>query len=250
MAPLLVLGVAFLAQACARDRRDAAADTTTPALAPEADRYRSTVSEGVGIALDIVLDNSGSMDDKVKGDARSKGEEARRAILAMLDATDRAIAANPDLPVKIALHTFSSKVDEVLPMQPYNRTLIRAALNSIPEPKGGTAIGYGLDAAREALYKSGMFRKNILVVTDGRNTTGPRPERIAREIFSRSGGEVHIYVVAFDTDPGRFAFVRGVRGTLVPAANAHGLQVALDTLYRGHVLAEAMPGSTAVPAVP
>jgi Mg-chelatase subunit ChlD len=247
---LLVLGVVFMSKACTRDRREASADTTVPAFAPESERYRPTMSEGVGIALDIVLDNSGSMDDKAQGDTRSKSDEARRAILAMLDATDRAIAANPDVPVKIALHTFSKGVTEVLPMQPYDRAAVRAALNSIPEPKGGTAIGYGLDAAREALYTSGMFRKNILVVTDGRNTDGPRPERIAREIYSRSGGEVHIYVVAFDTDPKRFGFVRGVRGTVVPAANARGLQVALDTLYRGHVLAEAMPGSAAAPIAP
>ena len=173
---MLVLAAVFMSKACTGGRREAVSDTTTPALASEAERYRSTVSEGVGIALDIVLDNSGSMGDTVKGDVRSKSDEARRSILAMLDATDRAIAANPDVPVRIALHAFASKVDEVLPMQPYDRSMVRAALNSIPEPKGGTAIGAGLDAAREALYKSGMFRKNI--------QSSPRPTR--RDCTSRS----------------------------------------------------------------
>ena len=239
-----------MSKACTGGRGNASADTTAPAFASDSERYRSTVSEGVGIALDIVLDNSGSMDKEAKGDSRSKSEEARRSILAMLDATDRALAANPEMPVKIALHSFASKVTEVLPMQPYDREKVRAALNSIPEPKGGTAIGAGLNAAREALYTSGMFRKNIMVVTDGRNTSGPSPERIAREIFSRSGGEVRIYFVAFDTDPKRFAFLRAVRGTVVPARNAADLHIALDSLYQGHVLAESMPANNAIPSRP
>ena len=248
LALLGAIGVAYLSRGRPSSRDSADGNIAAPAIAADADRYQPAVAEGLGIALDIVLDNSGSMGDTVRGDVRSKGDAARRAILAMLDATDHAAATHPDVPVKIALHSFATTVTEVLPMQPYNRATVRRALNSIPEPHGGTAIGSALDEARAALYRSGMFRKNILVVTDGRNTNGPSPAHVAREIFSRSGGEVHIYFVAFDIDAKRFAFLHSVRGTVVPAANAEGLRIALDSLYQGHVLAESVPATTPLPA--
>jgi hypothetical protein len=202
--------------------------------------YRSEVQEGLGVALDIVLDNSGSMRDKAKGDDRPKNIVAREAIERMLDATDSAIAKRPDFPVLIAVHVFSDEVREVLPMQPYNRDSVRAALASIRRPDGGTAIGRGIDAAREALYRSGVFRKNILVVTDGENTAGPDPGLVAREVFTRSEGGVRMYFVAFDVDAARFGFVESVKGEVIGAANGVALSAALDTLYQGRVLAEAL----------
>ena len=202
--------------------------------------YRSEVDEGLGIALDIVLDNSGSMRDTARGDRRPKYVVAQEAIERMLDATDSAVAKRPDFPVLVALHVFSDDVRSVLPMQPYNRDSVSAALARVGRPVGGTAIGRGIDEARKALYQSGVFRKNILVVTDGENTSGPSPSSVAREVFDRSAGGVRMYFVAFDVDAAKFAFVRSVKGEVIGAANAAALGAALDTLYQGRVLAEAL----------
>jgi Mg-chelatase subunit ChlD len=202
--------------------------------------YRSEVDEGLGVALDIVLDNSGSMADIARGDNTPKSLVARAAIARMLDATDSAIAQRPDFPVLIAVHVFSEDVRNVLPMQPYNRDSVSAALARVGRPVGGTAIGRGIDEARKALYRSGVFRKNILVVTDGENTSGPSPRTVTREIFERSEGGVRMYFVAFDVDADKFAFVRSVKGEVIAAANAPALGAALDSLYQGRVLAEAL----------
>ena len=69
--------------------------------------------------------------------------------------------------------------------------------------------------ARPALYQAGMFRKYLLVVTDGENTRGRDPERVARDIFSKSEGAVQIYFVAFDTSAEKFGFLKEVGGDVV-----------------------------------
>jgi hypothetical protein len=242
--------LALLLLAACEQSSDDDDDTGLDSSATKPAPYRSDITEGLGVALDIVLDNSGSMADAARGDKRPKYVVAREAIERMLDATDSAVARRPDFPVLIALHVFSDDVREVLPMQPYNRDSVGAALARIRSPVGGTAIGLGIDAARKALYRSGVFRKNILVVTDGENTSGPNPGRIAREVFERSEGGVRMYFVAFDVDAGKFSFVRAVRGEVIGAANAAALGAALDTLYQGRVLAEALDaGEGRVPPV-
>src|SRR5919206_291447 len=78
----------------------------------------------------------------------------------------------PDFPIKIGIYSFSSSVRRLRPIQPYDRAAIAQALDDLPRPGGGTAIGDAMRAARPDLYHAGVFRKYILVVTDGQNTTG------------------------------------------------------------------------------
>lgn len=246
--PALLL-VALALGACTAEPRSPDADDPQVVRSPtdSAKRvYRAEGSESLGVALDIVLDNSGSMRDDAAGDTRPKSVVAREAIERMLDATDSAVAKRPDFPVKIAIHIFNRDVETVLPMQPYDRDSVRAALERVPRPYGGTAIGRAMTVARRALYRSGVFRKNMLVITDGENTTGPSPRTVAREIFERSDGGVRMFFVAFDADAKQFDFVRDVRGETVAAANGEALATALDGIYRGKVLAEA-PDSGAAP---
>jgi hypothetical protein len=110
----------------------------------------------------------------------------------------------------------------------------------MPPPNGGTAIGEALDAARADLYRAGVIRKYILVITDGENTEGRAPENIAREIARRSEGAVRMHFVAFDVDADKFSFVRDLHGEVLGAGNAVALRASLDTIYRGKILAEAM----------
>jgi len=206
---------------------------------PDSDRYKPEGDEGLGVSVAIVLDNSGSMRDKAPGDERRKFEVAKTAIERTLDATEAALTKRPDYPVKVSLILFSDRTETILEMQPYNRDSVRAAINRLPRPSGGTAIGDAMDVARQALYKAGTFRKVMLVVTDGENNAGQNPADMAREIFQKSQGGVGIYFVAFDTDADKFAFLRDVKGDVVSAQNGAALEASLASLYEGKVLAEA-----------
>ena len=224
-----------------------AEDSRRAAEAPVDARYKPSVDEGLGVSVAIVLDNSGSMDDRAPGDDRSKAEVARDAIERTLDATEAALRKRPDTPVKIGLILFSSTPHTVLAIQPYDRDSVRAALERLPAPKGGTAIGDAMRVAQRALYGAGTFRKVMLVITDGENNEGARPYDVAREIHSRSEGGVGMYFVAFDTDPAKFGFLRDVKGDVVAAQNGQALQASLGQLYESKVLAESVtePGPAA-----
>ena len=195
--------------------------------------------EGIGAAIAILIDTSGSMRDEAPGDGRPKYQVAREALESMLDATDAFVAKRPDFPIKIGVYSFSSDVHELLPIQTYDRQRIRAALASLPRPGGGTAIGDAMRDARPALYRAGVFRKYLLVVTDGENTRGRDPETVARDIFTKSEGAVQIYFVAFDTSPEKFAFLKEVGGDVIAAGTGAELKTALDGIYQGKILAEA-----------
>ena len=235
---LIFLGI-LIARCKSRDGQDSEDQAATTQFASEA-IYQKAGDEGLGAAVAIVIDNSGSMGEAAGGDSRPKYEVAREAVAEMLAATDSFVVSHPDFPIKVGLYRFASGVTRVVGIQPYNRETLRAALVGMPPPNGSTAIGEALDAARADLYRAGVIRKYILVITDGENTAGRPPERVAREIARRSEGAVRMYFVAFDVDADKFAFVRDVRGEVLGAGNGAALRASLDTIYRGKILAEAM----------
>ena len=202
--------------------------------------YQAEVEEGLGAAVAILVDTSGSMKERAPGDSRPKYVVAQEALEAMLDATDAFVAKRPDFPIKVGVYTFSSAVHTQRPIQPYDRAAVRDTIEHLPRPGGGTAIGEAMREARPDLYRAGVFRKYLLVVTDGENTNGRDPGEVARDIFRKSEGAVQIYFVAFDTNPDKFAFLKEVGGDVIGAGSAAELRTALDGIYQGKILAEAV----------
>jgi Mg-chelatase subunit ChlD len=235
--------LAGLLPACdSRARRDRADREAAAQEAESAAPYQAEVEEGLGVAVAILVDTSGSMRERAPGDTRAKHVVALEAIEAMLDATDAFVARHPDFPIKIGVYSFSSSVHMLRPITPYNRDEIRGALAKLPAPGGGTAIGEAMREARPDLYRAGVFRKYLLVVTDGENTNGRAPDDVAREIWAKSQRGVQVYFVAFDTSPEKFAFLKDVGGDVIAAGTGAELRTALDGIYQGKILAEAGGG--------
>ena len=247
----LLVGLLIARSQCGRGDREAGVTDSggvfsTPV--PAGERYQPEVEEGLGASVAILVDNSGSMKDRAAGDSRPKHEVARSALQAMLAATDSFVTAQPDFPINVGLYSFASDVTTLVPVRRYDRGVLVRALETMPPPKGGTAIGDAMSVARADLYRAGTFRKYLLVVTDGENTEGRRPSAVAREIARRSEGSVRMYFVAFDVDAGKFDFVRAVRGEVLGAGNEMALRAGLDTIYRGKILAEAVDAGETLPA--
>jgi VWA domain-containing protein len=229
------------ALACDSGGRSQRRTGATPAEdAESAAPYQAEVEEGLGAAVAILVDTSGSMHEVAPGESRPKYVIAHEALEAMLEATDGFVAKRPEFPIKIGVYSFSSSVSTVLPIQIYDRETVRSALNRLPRPGGGTAIGEAMRSARPDLYRAGVFRKYLLVVTDGENTAGRSPNDVARDIFRKSEGAVQTYFVAFDTSPEKFAFLKDVGGDVIGAGNGAELRTALDGIYQGKILAEAI----------
>jgi hypothetical protein len=84
-----------------------------------------------------------------------------------------------------------------------------------------------------------MARKHLLVVTDGENTDGFSPERVAAAINRRPEAErPSLYFVAFDIEASRFNDVKESGALVLGAANARDLNATLDALLRGNILLE------------
>ncbi|HYD41855.1 MAG TPA: vWA domain-containing protein [Anaeromyxobacter sp.] len=204
------------------------------------------MQEGPGAAVAILVDVSGSMQESWGG--AMKSEAARRALSEALEATGEFRKRHPDRPVKVGVIAFSDEVQQVMPMGDYDPERVEQALGAIPYTSGRTAIGAALDAAREALYRSGAIRKYILVITDGENNRGPDPEDVAREIAQRSNGAVSISLVAVDVDPGAFGFVRELGGDVLSPQDPAALRAAVQQIYEGKILAEAADEAAEAPA--
>ena len=188
-AACLIPGMVVACEVSTRRDRERAARADAAHEAADADApYQAEVEEGLGASVAILIDTSGSMKERAGSDSRRKSEVAQDALAAMLDATDAFIARRPDFPIKIGIYSFSSSVRRLRPIQPYDRAAIKSVLASLPGPGGGTAIGDAMREARPDLYRAGIFRKYLLVVTDGQNTNGRSPDDVAREIWTQEPG--------------------------------------------------------------
>ena len=135
-AGVLILTLALMLSGCDEPRSRHAPpqeEDESPAL------YQAEVDEGLGAAVAILVDTSGSMKDPAPGDERSKAVVAREALEAMLDATESFVATHPGFAVKIGIYNFSSHASTVMPIQAFDRVAVRDALSRLPRPGGGTA---------------------------------------------------------------------------------------------------------------
>ncbi len=230
-------------------RRDPAAPPPTPAPHLQETSTSNEIplpvtDQRLCTAIVVIVDTSGSMSGRVGdrgGTRRPKADIARDALQRIIAYTDTWKASHPDRALQMGLYSFSSSVRELLEMGVFDREKAEAAVARIPPPGSNTAIGEAIRSGFEALYRSGCTRKYLVCITDGENTTGPRPDRVARQLYQQTGGEVEMHFVAFDTSSRNFAFLKHVNGNVVEAADGEQLQARLSDIYEKRILAETMP---------
>lgn len=236
----------LFAIAC-RDAEDTAAATQRRLARIEAELAPGNApAPREGLAAAILIDVSGSMDDKVEGpDGRQqrKIDIARRAANDLVAQFSRYAQDHPQEPVLLGIYEFSERGGKpdcrpIVPMAAPDPARASAAIEAM-DAQGGTPIGNAMIAGKLALDATGVTRRHLLVVTDGANTDGFEPEDVAVAIGRRPEVErPSLYFVAFDIDEARFQAVREAGGLLLPAANARDLNVTLDSLLRGKILVE------------
>lgn len=194
-----------------------------------------------GTAVVILVDTSGSMEQAVRdpsGGQRPKFQIARDALERIIRTTEEWKKKNPDKTLQLGIANFSSSVTTLLPVSDFDAAKARAALKRLPHPNSGTAIGRALEEGYEQLYNSGLARKYILCITDGENTSGIKPEYVARQAFEQTKGEVELQFIAFDTSAKSFRFLKDVNGHVVEAADGPQLQQELTNIYEKRILVE------------
>ena len=199
-----------------------------------------------GLAAAIVIDVSGSMKDSVRGESgrdERKIDIARRAARDLVEQFARYAEEHKDEPVLLGIYEFSERsgvedMRSVISMGAPDRARAEAALARL-RADGGTPIGNAMIAAKRELDRTGLTRRHLLLVTDGENTDGYDPEKVAAAINRRPEAErPSVYFVAFDIEASRFEGVRSAGGLVLGAANAKELNATLDALLRGQILVE------------
>lgn len=198
-----------------------------------------------GIAAAILVDVSGSMDDEVEGEGgrrEKKIDIARRAARDLVEQFARYADSHRDEPVLLGLYEFSERSGAdcrpVIPMGPPDRNRADDALARM-RARGGTPIGSAMIVGKRELDATGLSRRHLLIVTDGENTTGFDPDRVAVRLAQRPDAErPSLYFVAFDIAAERFSRVRDAGALVLGAANASELNATLDSLLTGNILIE------------
>ncbi len=234
----------------------------TPPAAPEAagpvgltDEQRAQIQRDLmpatrpspqeGIAAIILVDTSGSMDQRVQGEAGKsvvKMQAARQAVMELVETSARLRTERLTLPVQLGIYEFSERVADnvrvVVPLGEPNPAAARQALERM-KPEGGTPIGTALIRAKRDLDQAGLNRQHILIVTDGENTAGPSPQAVL-EVMNESQESLpaSVYFVAFDLDAAHFNAVKDRGGVVLPAADAAALRRTLDSVLTERILVE------------
>lgn len=215
-------------------RIDQALQTATPATPRE------------GLAAAIAIDVSGSMDDRVSGEDGRRARKidvARRAAADLVEQFAAYADEHKDETVLLGVFEFSRRDNQpdcrpIIPMGPPDRTLAGPALARL-DPEGGTPIGQAMIEAHKALDATGLSRRHLLIVSDGENTDGFRPEDVAAGIGRRPEAErPSLYFVAFDIEARRFNRLRDAGSLVLAAASARELHDTLDMLLKGKILVE------------
>ena len=201
-----------------------------------------------GIAVAIVYDTSGSMKERVQSEAGKyapKFEIANRALVAVAERL-QAFATNNagGAPKKIhaALFKFGKNgAQVVLPLAPLDAGALISWATNFSKPEGGTPLGLSLQAAGDAVLKSGLTHKHVLIITDGKNTVGPDPAQVLPRLqraAQQQETSVSAHFVAFDVDDKVFNGVKKLGATVVAAANEAQLNTQVEFILEKKILLE------------
>jgi hypothetical protein len=209
---------------------------------------RATAGEDEGIALAIVYDTSGSMRERVPvgpGKTAPKYVIANNALNAIVDRISRyATNAQVNTPrmIEVGLYVFrEAGAAEAVKYGRFDPEAIQNWVKHFAEPRGATPLGNSIDVASRAVLRSNLSHKHIVVITDGVNTSGPKPEAVIPGIktaAAQKNAGISFHFVAFDVDAKVFEPVKKLGATVLGAANEQQLNTQLEYIFEQKILLE------------
>jgi hypothetical protein len=205
-------------------------------------------AEEEGVALAIIYDTSGSMNDPVhdaSGHSSPKYVIANRALTAVVKqiqafATNSA-SATPRK-IEAGLWVFNGEsAREAVKFGPFDAAALEDFARNFSHPSGSTPLGNSLNIAARRVLNSPLARKHVLIITDGKNTAGPAPAavlpRLKREASGRQTG-LSVHFVAFDVAAKEFDSVKNLGATVVGASDEKQLNSQLEFILQKKILLE------------
>ena len=201
-----------------------------------------------GVALAIVYDTSGSMKELVPnatGGFSPKYAIANRALSAVthdLQAFATNSSKGAQHKIDAGLFIFQGEgAREAIKLGPFDAAAFESWAAHFSAPHGNTPLGRALSMAADAVLRSGLSRKHVLILTDGLNTSGPTPQsvlpRLKQQALQR-GATLAVHFVAFDVDARQFAPLRRLGATVVGASDEKQLNSQLQVILQQQILLE------------
>jgi len=205
-------------------------------------------AEEDGVALAIIYDTSGSMNEPVRnstGKPSPKYVVANRALAAVakqIQAFATSGAASAPRKVQAGLFVFSGNgARQAVKFGPFDAAALEEFARTFSSPNGNTPLGNALGVATRTVMNSPLSRKHVLIITDGMNTEGPAPE-VVMPGLKRQAEEKHaslsVHFVAFDVDAKQFNSVKKLGATVVGAADEKQLNTQLEYILQRKILLE------------
>jgi len=207
--------------------------------------FTTSVRAADGVAIAIVYDTSGSMRATVrdgKGGRAPKYVIGNRALEAVVTKIEK-FATNQSAPrVQAGLFTFSGNgANEVVKFGKFDPAAMRKWVKEYPGPGSGTPLGAALETASQAVLKSDLPQKHVLLITDGENTAGPDPAQVLPKLVrdaEKKGAILFTHFVAFDVAARVFEPLKKHGATVVGAANETELNGQLEFILEEKILLE------------
>lgn len=204
-------------------------------------------SPAQGVAVGVVFDTSGSMRDSVK-DASGKpapkhviGVRALKQIVARLAVAESGGGPAPRK-IEAALVVFENgRAQTAVPFGPFQAGPFEEWADGFKQPNGATPLGDSIDRVARDLMRSKLPHKHILVITDGMNTAGQKPEVVLERLQKQarqSETSLAFHFVAFDVAAEVFKPVRDLGATVVGAADETELNAQLNYIVERKILLE------------
>jgi len=201
-----------------------------------------------GIAIGLVYDTSGSMNEPVRtssGKTLPKYQVAQQALSAIIDqvqtfSTNKSSGRQPQIEAGLFVFKGDNAL-EAVKFGPWKASAFQEWIRNFKRPDGSTPLGKAMDDASRAVLKSKMSRKHLVVITDGVNTVAPDPASVLRRVNQDSpgsAGKLSVHVVAFDIAAALFDPLKKEGATVVGAADAKQLHSQLEYIFERKILLE------------
>ena len=200
-----------------------------------------------GVALAIVYDTSGSMKEAVadrSGKPAPKYTIADRALIAIARQVQSFMtnASGVNRRIDAGLFIFNSPgAREVVKFGPFDEAAIENWARNFANPVGNTPLGNALNTAAQAVLRSPLSRKHVLVITDGLSNTGPSPAAVMPKLTlqaQQQHTQLSVHFVAFDVDAKVFNPVKKLGATVVGASDETQLNSQLQFILQKKILLE------------
>jgi von Willebrand factor type A domain len=205
-------------------------------------------AEDDGVALAIVYDTSGSMRETVRsasGRPAPKYQIANRALIAVANQIE-AFATNQAAGGVRTIHTglYIFQADhpkEAVKFGPFDAGALASFAKGFSNPNGNTPLGNSLETAANTVLASSLPRKHVLIITDGLNTVGPKPEVVLPRLKQKAVDKqtsISVHFVAFDVDARQFDQLKKQGATVVGASDEAQLNSQLQFILQKKILLE------------